>query len=377
MNTSAVTAHAAETPAPPLKLVGESGVYWWQYDWLQAAVDGGVVAGLKGAEVKVLVALLRHANRDGEAFPSIPTIEAETGLKKRTVQQSLSSLSTPSSHSGVGIIDRMPDGHRNRRTVTYRFATSMRADQVHPVEGPAAGQSRPDQDGCFTRSTRTQPRGSRTTVRTTRTGMRSNYQREQSKELVVDRGDDDEFRDDLPEGAGLFDAHEAVQMLLDIGFNPRDARKQVQRHGIDSVRESVAKAVYFKQHGIKVNGQTIENVRGFVAKDLAQGMPQDDRVEQARKKRAAIRSAEAARQHQIEQEAAERRAQEADSAMVRMVIETMSADKLEVYRQRALGKMQEWLRSRYAARPATDRMLAHAVFEEIMADPHHNEGGAP
>jgi hypothetical protein len=63
------------------------------YKTWNSIVDSGLLALMKGSEVKVLQVILRHRNRDSrQSFPSIPRMMAEAGLCRESVQAAVKRL---------------------------------------------------------------------------------------------------------------------------------------------------------------------------------------------------------------------------------------------------------------------------------------------
>jgi DNA-binding transcriptional MocR family regulator len=56
------------------------------------AVRAGRFAALSCAEFKVFLSLLAHARSDGQSWPSIATIAAESGVSVRSVYRALAAL---------------------------------------------------------------------------------------------------------------------------------------------------------------------------------------------------------------------------------------------------------------------------------------------
>jgi len=63
------------------------------YKTWNSIVDSGLLALMKGSEVKILNVIFRHRNRDTrQSFPSIPRMMAEAGLCRESVQAAVKRL---------------------------------------------------------------------------------------------------------------------------------------------------------------------------------------------------------------------------------------------------------------------------------------------
>ncbi|MFP4225002.1 MAG: helix-turn-helix domain-containing protein, partial [Phycisphaeraceae bacterium] len=302
----------APPDAPPdaqPEQAGETG-FWWQYKWLIQYVRSGALAQAKGGEAKVAQVLLSYANPQGEAWPDVETIEYYAGLGRRAVQQALKSLSET-------LIERLPRGHAGRASDTFRFDRPGREIPWEFEDGCPPPRTR-------VRESRTQMRPPRTTMREPRTIVRPNGIRNGEKngdddggggarssgeaELAVTAGLD-------PAGQpGLFDVDDAAGLLVERTFEPRDARKLVERFGPERVRQGVAHVDYLARQG-----RIRKGVRAALVHWLKSGLPQDEglQAEQAKRER------EAKRREQAELNAADQAAQAEQAAGDRRLAEAV------------------------------------------------------
>jgi hypothetical protein len=189
------------------------GVRWWQYDWLRQSVNSGLWASLAAGERSVLVAILVHANAEGEAWPSVETICRESGLKRRAVQACLASLL-----DCRRAVTRHRPGFRDRTTATYTFTWS---DWAVP---PSRTKLR---IGAHSHAQGVHLRALGGAAGCAQTGKRN------GEENVVGGGAR-AFEDD---GA---DQKAVIDLLLERGFTARkDAQAIVSRYGPARCREGV------------------------------------------------------------------------------------------------------------------------------------------
>jgi hypothetical protein len=121
----------------------DSGRFWLP-DWV---VDGSLAS--MGSEVKTLLALVRFANRDGLAWPSVKTISECAGVDERTVRRHLRLLQGRNGHPAL--ISKASAGRGGRGVSTkYRLlfrswmafkGTPSRIQTRTPVSGFSCGES--------------------------------------------------------------------------------------------------------------------------------------------------------------------------------------------------------------------------------------------
>lgn len=120
----------------------DSGRFWLP-DWV---VDGSLAA--MGSEVKTLLALVRFANSDGLAWPSVKTISECAGVDERTVRRHLRLLQGGSGRPAL--ISKVSAGRGGRGVSTkYRLlfrswmafkGASHRIQTRTPVSGFSCGE---------------------------------------------------------------------------------------------------------------------------------------------------------------------------------------------------------------------------------------------
>jgi len=101
--------------------------------WLEDLARGGALADLAGPAVSVLWVLLAHANRYGDAWPSVATISALAGYRPTAVRKALTTL------RAAELIDRRTSGG-GRQAAVYRLRP-LRPRGPHP--SAAADPNRP------------------------------------------------------------------------------------------------------------------------------------------------------------------------------------------------------------------------------------------
>jgi len=84
--------------------------------WIPDFVADHQLSALQGNDVKVLVVMSRHANKQGDSWPSVKTVGEKAGLNRRTVQRSQRRL------CAAGLMVRRT-GNKGGRThsVVYRM----------------------------------------------------------------------------------------------------------------------------------------------------------------------------------------------------------------------------------------------------------------
>ncbi len=275
-------------------------------EWLRWAYDSGLIASLKKSELPVLIALWRHANHQGQAWPSVKRIAAKTGRGVRVVQEALKSLVAHDRQ----FLTRMGQGYMNRATDTFVFGDfeplSYQIDQ-HSDDFDAHQAHESAGDGCrFTRDRRT--------------NLHPKSVKKVPREVIVEKGtavaaagnDDEIFAD------GLFSEAEAVQAMRGVGFCADDARRQIREFGQKAVINAVMNIEYMLKHKITVGGKPIGNPRAMVITHLTKGMPEHPAVIQARQKAEKAEQIKQKREQEAEQAAREQIKREQDQAMLEM-----------------------------------------------------------
>lgn len=326
----------------------------WQAYWLRAGVISRMLPRLADSEIRVMITLLIHADTSGQAWPSVQTIADLAGLGRRTVQLALGRL------VDAGVIRRL--SHSQRLTETYVFDVSAGREipggtTSSQASGGAHRDARGGALGCA---------GGRTGVRP----IVEERTEEQSSIGVSEihgelPGNDDDCLAS-PDAKTLFEAREAIDSLVDIGFCRRDADKQLRLYGAAAIRQTLEKLAFFQSRGIKVAGKPITNARAFVVSDLRSGFGPDHRVLAARKAAQDAAAAQTAREVRESREAAQRERQATDEAMRRMILATMPAEALEKHRQAALKTLPGFIARSLQHVPADDPRIVGAVIDQVF-----------
>ena len=90
--------------------------YFADYAFIQRLVDSGLLAAMKGSDVKVLVSLMRHMDKKTrQSFPSLDRIGREAGLGRTVVQAAIGRL------TGYGAISK------------HRFSSGRKFKNVYTI----------------------------------------------------------------------------------------------------------------------------------------------------------------------------------------------------------------------------------------------------
>ena len=98
--------------SPPERSQGE---YFRIYAFNAKIVDSGLVASMKGSDLKVLIVLMRRMDtKTRQSFPSLERIEKESGIERGTVQEAIKRLVA----SGVILKHRFSSGRKWKNVFT-------------------------------------------------------------------------------------------------------------------------------------------------------------------------------------------------------------------------------------------------------------------
>lgn len=139
--------------APQLKLVSTQPESWDPVRFIRRICDGGLLAEIKPAEVKVLVQAYRMADRHGEVDLPQTFLADHLGYTTRAVRESINSL------EGRGVIQRVGASRVAAGVIRFRVlmppqSEHERQDQAPPsIAASASGSSSrepiaPPQSGC-------------------------------------------------------------------------------------------------------------------------------------------------------------------------------------------------------------------------------------
>lgn len=123
-------------PRPQLKDARRK--FWWgEHD----LIDYGVIARVGTSAWAVYTCLLRHVNDEGSTFPSVPLLEAETGLSNRVIAQSIGRLKA----GHLIEVDRL--SHQWNTYIILDVVHAIRKNGWKRVEKKARDDSSPAQRG--------------------------------------------------------------------------------------------------------------------------------------------------------------------------------------------------------------------------------------
>jgi hypothetical protein len=123
-------------PRPQLKDARRK--FWWgEHD----LIDYGVIAHVGTSAWAVYCCLLRHVNDEGSTFPSVPLLEAETGLSNRVIAQSIARL------KAVQLIEVDRLSHQWNTYIILDVLHAMRKNGWKRVEKKARDDSSPARRG--------------------------------------------------------------------------------------------------------------------------------------------------------------------------------------------------------------------------------------
>ena len=248
----------------------------WQWtlldrqQWLERLVKCGAFAELSQSARAVLIVLFTHANESREAWPSLRTIQTESGYRQTAVRGALKWL------VGRKLIERDAAG-TGRRSTTYRLValsgwespdapngTSHEDIHVSPGRhpGPRVGAT---QGGAGLRHL---TRPMEPAHRTAEPGAPSASGGGGRLRLSMRTRAAERMTQNAP---GLFAAHELLADLIAATFERRDARRLIDRHGVGAVRH----ALDFTQWRVD-RGDSVMSFRRHLVAVLKGTVPVDD-----------------------------------------------------------------------------------------------------
>jgi hypothetical protein len=338
-------AHGRADGAPSLRLAQKptprEGGYYAKGEWLVEIVTDGRFAVLKQAEQSVLIVLLSHASDAWEAWPSVPTLEQETGQSSRT-------------------ITRACEGLLARGAISLVHAGGGRASNRYRIElGPWNDEGGPSRMTSDTPANLTpQPRNSDgapppnlrgTPVNLTghpRKSDRGTGIREREKENVADVG----ARIAIEPEPSLWADHDAIQLLIERGFADDDAAQVTREYGAEAVRQGVSYAD-FKQRMKEIR----RSYRHCCMAAIKGGWGPDERelTEKREKARAAAQAL-----HQADQQA----------TFVRTVFERATPEQVEAARVHVIALLPSATRAKLRDAAADHPELAATIAMRLKRD---------
>lgn len=231
------TAHVtADQPIAGIQVIFGDAADGKYFRVLNALIDQGVWASLTDRARNVLVPLLRHANKDRLAWPSIATLMQATGLRKTAVYDALADL------IAAGVLEEVESGTRGR-SATYRVLAAAtippRRNQLND-ESAAAERDSAVADTVFRRG------GISTTYRK-KTTEHTNEENETAATGIAAR------RPAAMRPADGFAA--AVALLRREGFGEREAKRLAELGGYQHVRDMIDNCNVLERRGKLKHGK--------------------------------------------------------------------------------------------------------------------------
>lgn len=332
----------------PLRLT-EDSTLWERFQWLIDVIDSRTYAALTPSEKAVLIVYFRRANlNDWTAYPSAQSLASDCGMDKSVTKKARAGLVK----RRILRLDRVGGG---RDASVYELAPQEEWLPPEPTEDleapgpetPAAAEPRAD-----LRQDHENPddRGVRQITplgchRSPPWGETDHPLNEPSKpdQLNVDavEVDQEENAPTNPEpspetsgarGGGLFQEHEAQDLLSARGFNVDERARLIQEFGADRIEMAIAQA----------DSTTIHtSYRGYVVSYLRRGyQPDQTIVKQLEKRRAKSDGNTRSLPETVDHYADSKKS---EAAWARMIYERLSPQRIEELRPLAMKGKPKWM----------------------------------
>lgn len=397
----------------PLRLVGagdaggdaapavqrEGGKWWRRQAWLIEVVRSGRFASLSPAGRSVLVVLHTYANGDRVAWPSTETVARNAGVSASSVKRARRELER------AGLLATRRGGGRDRTEYVLADASSWGSTDAPQDGGKAPGRGSPGAEsggglGGELGSASSARGGSPVTPQGGH-GRPPRGVKCDNPRLIIrteikeppppnrpapttpgspgDGGGGDTGGTggsggggggggggDDPEawgGGGLFDRLDAVGLLVDRTFKPRDARRQVAMHGPDLVCDAVAHCDFLER-----KGEIRSSYRGAVVRWLANRYGIDERVVAERDRAERAKAVAAAQRIEREQATELERRERAERRRAAAVFASIPAGRLDGLRAAVLAAMDPAVRRLNHDKPATFPTIRSAIVQRWLAE---------
>jgi hypothetical protein len=235
-----------DEPATPRLRLQDGSPWWDRFEWLKRVIDSGTWAGLTPAEQNVLIQLYIHADADWFAWPSVERLIAQGGMAERSARRARQAL------VDRGLVEQVKAGG-GRQSGEYRL---VRTGWESPVQAAAprptpvapakpAGAPLPPEQGHPCHQSRSTP--------ATRAGAPLPPEQEEQDQRTEPKNISPNTVTGRPASPSvdpsLFDSAAASELLVERGFNARDARRLVDRHGVEHIRSGITHADFLRARG--------------------------------------------------------------------------------------------------------------------------------